>query len=1046
MAPGPRKVVPRERLFAFLDAAEPARVTWVASEAGSGKTTLAASYVAERRVPAIWYRMSAADADLPTFFHYLAETVRNTRPRLRQPLPRLTPEYLPAVEAFAKRFFDAMLSAWKGRFVIVLDEFQDRLLQSPLVELVKLLVSVLPPRGRLLVLSRNRPPAAFARHIALGELRLIGPAELRFTLEEARELAHALGCKDDALIAESVHRARGWAAGIVLLLQPGLAHRASGPLLPEQVLFDFFAAELYAQLEPQARTVLLRTAFVPSVTAQEASRLSGLRDAGQLLAKLTRDNAFMTHDARSGAYEYHPLFREFLLKHAESELLADDLAECKRTAAGVLEASGRYEPAAALYIGLADWDALGAMVLRIAPTLLSQGRLQLLHGWIEGMPPARVERSPDLLYWFGVSQIPFGPRQARRALARAYDAYAAASDPRSLLACCAVLHAYAFELGDFAGTDLWIERLETLLGRVPDELPLEMEIQLGSAFETVRWSRPDHPLLKQWIERARARIAHTPPSALLLAYAYSVLFYDGWMGDCERSKPLVALGRQCAGLSSVPLLFRLAWFAIEPAFLCYVGELDAARESTRRGERFMEELALPPATGLLGVTSAYYAICSGDPASGLPGMQRAAACIDLSAGVQAAHYHYVRSSIELALGNLQEARRLGERHLELANALHVPYVRAAARLSLAQILAECGDYERAEQLTAEGVGLARQFGSATLEMLGLLNRANVAFCQGRAADAAALLRPALSLARARGYVAWEICMPTRIAARLAQAALSHGVETAYVKDVIRRRRLVPEDPVSGEWPYPVRLRTFGSFELSGEAVSAAPRRKASRQPVALLKLLLAHGPRDVDGAFLARQLWGGSSPEDADNALSATLHRLRRLLGREDAVLRSGNRLSLNGKVCHWDVAEFERLLKRCQDVPPGEPPCAHCREALEHSLALYRGPFLGGDDELPGVAARRERLRQQFHAHIERAGRCLEAHGRWELAEAIYRQALQCEPLSEIFHRHLIRCLKALGRHAEAIDVYHRCRETLVRELGTAPSRATRALIDSAH
>ncbi|MGA1790018.1 MAG: hypothetical protein ACMUIM_00910 [bacterium] len=48
---------PIQRLFHLLDQERSLPVIWVTSPAGSGKTTLIASYIAKRKMPCIWYKM-----------------------------------------------------------------------------------------------------------------------------------------------------------------------------------------------------------------------------------------------------------------------------------------------------------------------------------------------------------------------------------------------------------------------------------------------------------------------------------------------------------------------------------------------------------------------------------------------------------------------------------------------------------------------------------------------------------------------------------------------------------------------------------------------------------------------------------------------------------------------------------------------------------------------------------------------------------------------------------------------------------------------------
>jgi ATP/maltotriose-dependent transcriptional regulator MalT len=81
----------RERVFRLLDEGRLSSVEWVAGPAGSGKTTLAASYLESRRLPCLWYQIDEGDGDLASFFYYLGLAAKTISPRSRKPLPLLTP-------------------------------------------------------------------------------------------------------------------------------------------------------------------------------------------------------------------------------------------------------------------------------------------------------------------------------------------------------------------------------------------------------------------------------------------------------------------------------------------------------------------------------------------------------------------------------------------------------------------------------------------------------------------------------------------------------------------------------------------------------------------------------------------------------------------------------------------------------------------------------------------------------------------------------------------------------------------------------------------
>jgi len=147
--------------------------------------------------------------------------------------------------------------------------------------------------------------------------------------------------------------------------------------------------------------------------------------------------------------------------------------------------------------------------------------------------------------------------------------------------------------------------------------------------------------------------------------------------------------------------------------------------------------------------------------------------------------------------------------------------------------------------------------------------------------------------------------------------------------------------------------------------------------------------------------------------------RLRKLLGRDDALRLDGGRIGFD-PACVW-VDAF----------------------AFQHgAIDDYPGPLFGEDVVAPWWAGARERLHQRFLRLAQDRGRALEQRGEFEQALSLYEAALAQDPLAENLYRGAIRCHLATGRAADALRVFRRCRDQLSIVLGVAPSAATADLV----
>jgi class 3 adenylate cyclase len=208
---------------------------------------------------------------------------------------------------------------------------------------------------------------------------------------------------------------------------------------------------------------------------------------------------------------------------------------------------------------------------------------------------------------------------------------------------------------------------------------------------------------------------------------------------------------------------------------------------------------------------------------------------------------------------------------------------------------------------------------------------------------------------------------------------------------------------------------------------------------AILALLILHVGETVSTDHLIDEVWGDDPPPSAQHALGVHVSRLRRAL-EVDCIESQphGYRLRAEGSVI--DLRRFEALIAEASRAFAGGDPQA-ASDALAVALALWRGPALGDLATTNTARADRARLDELRAVALERRIDAELACGRHLELVPDLRRLVGEMPLREVFYARLMLALYRSGRQADALEVYHRAREVLDRELGVDPGRELESL-----
>ncbi len=1047
--PQAKSVLPRERVFALLDDISSRRGVWVGAPAGTGKTSLASSWVQARGHACIWYNLDSGDADPATIFHYLAIVAKAKAGRRRIQMSALTPEFLPGLDVFARRFFEQLFALYPSRFVLVFDNCHELSAESHFYRpILQAIVGALPENGQLLCLSRSATPALPARLVSSAELHVLGRADLCFTDSEATEYAKRSHESGVALAIEFNRLARGWVTGLKLLLRsfPTGPAQAPSKAMGPQALFDYLAEEVYEQLTPAAQEFLLKCAVLPEMNGQITQALTGRDDAERLLARLFDEQLFIERRSRpSGAsYQLHPLFRAFLLARAEKAMSVGDLAALHLRACEVLEESGDVESAAALALECANWTVLSKLIVNLGPPLAMQGRTATLGKWLEALPQDCCAANGWLIYWRGICRMLRDVALGLLDLEEAYAWFRNRDDVTgAFLSLGGIFESYFFAWGDFRPLDRWIVELEKLLAACGGSIPAQIEVQMLGKFQALMLRAPDHRVALHITERALAiaeQVADPLPRSTLGCVAIAGL---AWRGDEVRALEVVELIRSTPHMDEVPGFVAQNVANWRALVLGYRGEFVQARAI------FLQAIDESRKTGLTVVephTWKHLALCE------LKASNPEEAGFAISEGLKLLPHviphrqdFRVLKSVQLVLaGRHAEAMAVAGDLVgqDLGNG--VPHNAALERILLALVYLEAGALAQAATLLEAARASAHHVrGKKLLFDISLLSAALTFLRDGSGANPAELAQ-ALQIGASCSFCTGVSLIIPKIASRVLGIALNRGIEQGYVRWLIRRRKLEPPTDVDLDiiWPSRLRIHTLGGFHILVDDLPLLLRSRTPRKPLEVLQALVALGPRDVSLSVLTSRLWNDLEGDAAHNACHVAIHRLRRILGDEDMIFVDQGRVRLRADGTWTDVSAFQRVADSVDQIlAASERPAPGKLLAMSRELLkAYPGHFLPESDAGWAVRAR-EQLRSRFQRSASVLAGALQGAGLLDASVEINRHGIELDPLAEVFHRGIIQALVGQDRNAEALDAYRRCREILCATLGVEPSPQTRAL-----
>jgi DNA-binding SARP family transcriptional activator len=1038
--------VPRARLFARLDEYRATRkAISVVGPPGAGKTTLVASWLESSRRPALWYQMDSGDADVASFFHYLSDAALNHLPRGSR-LPAFAPEYFPDLHGFSRLFFRELFGKLRKPATVVLDNYQELPSGSLAHDVIADAVVELPEGLTLVIISRFDLPPVYARFIANQEVATIEWEELRLTEGETAAVIARRTPTATRLSSMLHQRSGGWVAGLNLMIEKlnlGGNIEESGALETHETLFDYFASQIFNGLSPSEQRILTHAAVLPVMTDDSVRDLCDSDDAADLLAQFYRRHLFTDRRGSDPArYEFHALFRDFLLERLKQTASAQEISAVHYRAADLLVAASYPEAAISLYLRSADQARAVDLITKLAPGVLGQGRWQTLLGWITELEAARLSLDPWLRYWMGEAQMQQNLAAGRKTLDQAFNRFEESGDRRGMALCAAsILLSHFLEYADFVPMDRWIAELDRILEN-PPIMDLNTEVEVYNALFYAFISRqPRHwrfgEVLARMIQLMDADLNTNQKvlvgCAVLTYYTLSNLMIQA-QTVIDRISPLLKFE------DVTPLNATTWWRQVGYCNFRHLKKQET-EHALDRSESIARESGLSHLATIPRLFRAYYCASWNRSDDGFAQLAGLEAAISDARPMLGAQVKLASCLLSLARGEFLAAAIHARAALGWARRLGGAFFNVVWLSHGANALAAAGQLDEAESWIDEAWTTSEDTYLEGYRPNLLMTRAYILLQRGQKSRAHRLIADMVTLGRPEDAWTYLRTAPW-IFPIVVEEGLAAEVEVPFLQHMVRLSQLRPSRMDIAAWPWPVKIYTLGSFKVFTNDNLVTFSRKAQRKPLDLLKTLVAFGGKAVDGSILVDALWPDAEGDDGQNSLNATLSRLRKLLANDRAILVHDGKYTLNATLCWTDARALEQLLAKCEMDDAWDS--LSLLDRAGQLSELYRGHFLVGESQQSWMVPLREGLRRRVQRAFATLGAALETAGQMTQAIALYEQGLQLDNLAEELYRKLMLCHRARGDLAEASKVFQRCRQMLAAILGVNPSTETQAIRDS--
>ncbi len=382
------------------------RLILVAAPAGFGKTTLVSSWVKKIGHPVAWVSLDESDNDPVLFWAYVVAGFQTAIPdRDHTILGQTSTSQLPPSKTLLAQLINELVD-FDEKVILVLDDYH-LISNQQIHEDLTYLIDHIPRSLQVVLITRADPPLPIAKLRGRGQLIEMRATDLRFSLTETTTFLNEMMGLDLAIedIATLDKRAEGWVVGLQLAAISLQGRQDKSKFVAafsggHHFILEYLTEEVINRLFENQRHFLLKTSILNRLCGPLCNAVFGVQNSRDVLAKLQRDNLFITSlDDEQQWYRYNHLFTDLLRNLLRKEFAPEYIEDLHLRASQWHEHNGYYADAIEHAIHAQSFERAAASIENVASGTMNDGRLTTLLRWLDGLPEGMLDANPRLRFY-----------------------------------------------------------------------------------------------------------------------------------------------------------------------------------------------------------------------------------------------------------------------------------------------------------------------------------------------------------------------------------------------------------------------------------------------------------------------------------------------------------------------------------------------------------------------------------------------------------------------------------------------------------------------